>query len=228
MRPKHTGATYHGKPVGSFGQCGCFSFYPGKNRAYGEAGAIVTNNTRIAQRLPGSARHHAQSQRYHYQELGFNYRMDAFQGAVLAIKLPYLEEWIEQQLRIANSYRLLFEALPLIVPQVAPNRRHTPGTCLCCYTLGSCVFGNSWKHVAFKPECTIRSPPPAKAFADLGHRPGDFPVSERVANECFSLPISPGLTREQQSRMGMRSRLLRLTSLKAKQMSSTTEVLRYW
>ncbi|MCC7335958.1 MAG: DegT/DnrJ/EryC1/StrS family aminotransferase [Pirellulaceae bacterium] len=196
------GATYHGKPVGSFGQCGCFSFYPGKNLgAYGEAGAIVTNNTRIAQRLR-ALRDHAQSQRYHYQELGFNYRMDAFQGAVLAIKLPYLEEWIEQRCRIANSYRLLFEALPLIVPQVAPNRRHA-------WHLFVLLHPGRLRIRQFLEARGIQTrmhyPIPLhlqKAFADLGHRPGDFPVSERVANECFSLPISPGLTQEQQSRIG--------------------------
>ena len=85
------GARYGDRGAGSLGLCGCFSFYPGKNLgAYGEAGAVVTDDDAIAARLR-SLRDHAQGQRYHHDEIGFNYRMDAFQGAVLGIKLRYLE-----------------------------------------------------------------------------------------------------------------------------------------
>jgi dTDP-4-amino-4,6-dideoxygalactose transaminase len=195
------GATYHGKPVGSFGECGCFSFYPGKNLgAYGEAGAIVTNNDRMAQRMR-SLRDHAQSERYHHQELGFNYRMDAFQGAILGIKLPHLEEWIEHRCRIATSYRFLLESLPLVVPQVAPDRRHV-------WHLFVLLHPERFRIRQFLEERGIQTgmhyPIPLhlqKAFSDLGYCLGDFPVAERVARECFSLPISPGLTHEQQSRI---------------------------
>ena len=99
------GARYQGRGAGTLGLCGCFSFYPGKNLgAYGEAGAVVTDDDPIAARLR-ALRDHAQSRRYHHGELGFNYRMDAFQGAVLGVKLKYLEAWTEARRRLAARYR---------------------------------------------------------------------------------------------------------------------------
>jgi dTDP-4-amino-4,6-dideoxygalactose transaminase len=192
------GALYRDRPAGSFGLCGCFSFYPGKNLgAYGEAGAVVTDDDSIAHRMR-SLRDHAQSQRYHHDELGFNYRMDAFQGAVLGIKLRQLGRWIEQRRQIAHRYHELLSDLPLTLPGEAVGRRH------------------AWHvFVAFHPErdrlraaleerniqTGLHYPIPLhlqKAFADLGHVAGDFPVSERVAQECFSLPMFPDLIPHQQ------------------------------
>src|SRR5262245_16997481 len=87
------GARYRGKRVGQFGQVACFSFYPSKNLgAYGEGGALITNDASVAQRAR-SLRDQAQSQKYLHDEIGYNYRMDSFQGAVLAIKLKHLDEW---------------------------------------------------------------------------------------------------------------------------------------
>ena len=87
------GARYRGRRVGQFGQIACFSFYPSKNLgAYGEGGALITNDASIARRAR-SLRDHAQSQRYLHDEIGYNYRMDSFQGAVLSIKLKHLDEW---------------------------------------------------------------------------------------------------------------------------------------
>src|SRR5262249_45056746 len=87
------GARYRGRRVGQFGQIACFSFYPSKNLgAYGEGGALVTNDTRIAQRAR-SLRDHGQSQKYLHDEIAYNYRMDSFQAAVLSIKLKHLDTW---------------------------------------------------------------------------------------------------------------------------------------
>src|SRR5262249_12835232 len=87
------GAKYRGKRVGQFGRIACFSFYPGKNLgAYGEGGALITNDASIAERAR-SLRDHAQSHRYFHDEIGYNYRMDSFQGAVLSIKLKRLDSW---------------------------------------------------------------------------------------------------------------------------------------
>ena len=87
------GARYRGKRVGQFGEIACFSFYPSKNLgAYGEGGALVTNDASIARRAR-SLRDHAQNEQYLHDEIGYNYRMDSFQAAVLAIKLKHLDEW---------------------------------------------------------------------------------------------------------------------------------------
>src|SRR5207244_2441340 len=95
------GARYRGKRVGQFGKIACFSFYPGKNLgAYGEGGALTTNDTLIAQRAR-SLRDHAQSERYFHDEIGYNYRMDRFQTAVLAIKLKQLDSW--NAIRVARA-----------------------------------------------------------------------------------------------------------------------------
>src|SRR3989440_2316150 len=98
------GAKYRGKRVGQFGRIACFSFYPSKNLgAYGEGGALITNDVSIAHRAR-SLRDHAQSQKYFHDETGYNYRMDSFQGAVLAIKLKHLDEWNKARSDCARQY----------------------------------------------------------------------------------------------------------------------------
>src|SRR5271166_1718914 len=195
------GAQYQGKAAGSQGFCGCFSFYPGKNLgAYGEAGAVVTDDEQVADRLR-SLRDHAQSRRYHHAELGFNYRMDGFQGAVLGVKLKYLDRWTEARRRLADRYREKLFGMPLKLPIEAPGRKHV------------------WHlYVALHPhrdrirreleargiETGLHYPVPVhlqEAYADLEHRPGDFPIAERVASDCLSLPLFPEMTDEQQDRV---------------------------
>jgi dTDP-4-amino-4,6-dideoxygalactose transaminase len=130
-------ATYQGRHVGTFGSCGCFSFYPGKNLgAYGEGGAVVTNDDEMARRFR-SLRDHAQRERYCHEELGFNYRMDAFQGAVLSIKLKRLEDWTASRRRLADRYLEQLAGADVTLPFVATDRRHV------------------W-HLSFKPACTTR------------------------------------------------------------------------
>ena len=193
------GATYDGKTAGSLGQCGCFSFYPGKNLgAAGEAGAVVTNDPQIATRLR-SLRDHAQEKRYHHSEIGFNYRMDGFQGAVLGIKLKHIEEWTQIRRALAARYAELLGDLPIKLPIELPNRRHV------------------WHlYVALHPErdrirteleargihTGLHYPIPLhlqKAYESLGYREGDFPVTERVARECFTLPLFAEMTAAQQT-----------------------------
>src|SRR6267154_4499589 len=103
------GARYRGKRVGQFGRIACFSFYPGKNLgAYGEGGALTTNDALIAHRAR-SLRDHAQSQKYLHDEIGYNYRMDSFQGAVLSIKLKHLDEWNTARVDRARQYTELLK-----------------------------------------------------------------------------------------------------------------------
>ena len=191
-------AMYHGRHAGTFGQSGCFSFYPGKNLgAYGEGGAVITSDDACASRMR-ALRDHAQSQRYHHDELGFNYRMDAFQGAVLEIKLKRLAAWTAARRRLAARYIELLADLPLTLPMTSGHREH------------------AWHlFVVLHPErdrlrealaargiqTGLHYPVPVHlqgAFRDLGHQPGDFPVAERIANECLSLPMFPEMTNEQQ------------------------------
>jgi dTDP-4-amino-4,6-dideoxygalactose transaminase len=195
------GAKYHGRGAGSLGLCGCFSFYPGKNLgAYGEAGAVVTDDDHIAARLR-ALRDHAQGRRYHHDEIGFNYRMDGFQGAVLGVKLKYLEQWTEARRRLAARYGERLASLPLELPAEAPGRRH----------VWHLYVARHPKRDRVRQELEARGvqtglhyPVPVhlqKAYHHLGHRPGDFPVSERIARECFSLPLFPELTGQQHDKV---------------------------
>ena len=192
------GAKYHGRHVGGFGFCGCFSFYPGKNLgAYGEGGAVVTNDDQAAKRMR-ALRDHAQSQRYHHEEIGFNYRMDAFQGAVLSIKLRHLERWTEARRALADRYRKLLADLPLELPAEGSGRRHV-------WHLLVALHPERDRIRAALQEQGIQTglhyPIPVhlqRAYESLGHRSGDFPVSERIGRECFSLPMFPEMTHEQQ------------------------------
>ena len=193
------GAAYRGRPVGSRGLAGCFSFYPGKNLgALGEGGAVVTNDPEVAARVK-ALRDHAQGERYHHDELGFNYRMDAFQGAALGVKLRHLESWLEARRRNAGTYAELLAEASVDLPVEADGNRHV------------------WHlYVVLHPErdrlqaelgaagvsTGLHYPIPVhlqQAYAHLGHSEGDFPVSERIGRECLSLPMFPELTREQQT-----------------------------
>ncbi|HZF01295.1 MAG TPA: DegT/DnrJ/EryC1/StrS family aminotransferase [Methylomirabilota bacterium] len=188
------GAKYKSKIVGTFGEISCFSFYPGKNLgACGEGGALVTNNSEFAARAR-ALREHGSTTRYFHDEVGFNYRMEGFQGAVLGVKLKHLEKWTGERRRVAKRYAELLAGTPLQLPREA-------------------VFAESAWHLyvvrhprrdelkKFLEEngvgCAVHYPIPLhlqKAYATLGHQPGDFHVVEKAARECLSLPIYPELT----------------------------------
>jgi dTDP-4-amino-4,6-dideoxygalactose transaminase len=110
------GARYRGQTVGTFGQSSIFSFYPGKNLgAYGEGGALVTNDDALAARAR-SLRDHGCTQRYHHDEVGFNYRMEGLTGAILGVKLPHLARWTAARRRHAQRYSELLAGLPVVLP----------------------------------------------------------------------------------------------------------------
>ena len=195
------GARYRGQGVGTFGLCGCFSFYPGKNLgAYGEAGAVVTDDDRIATRLR-ALRDHAQSQRYHHDEIGFNYRMEGMQGAVLGIKLKYLEEWTEARRRLAQRYRNLLAGLPIQLPAEAADRRHVWHLFVILHPERDRIR----RELEARGIATgLHYPIPLhlqKAYRHLGHGPGAFPMAERIGRECLSLPLFPEMTNQQQDRV---------------------------
>ena len=195
------GARYRGSGAGSLGLCGCFSFYPGKNLgAAGEAGAVVTDDSRIAARLR-ALRDHAQGRRYNHDELGFNYRMDAFQGAVLGVKLKHLEGWTEARLRLASRYREGLSGLPLDLPTEAPGRRHVWHLFVALHPSRDLIRAGLEARGIMTG---LHYPVPVhlqKAYESLGYRAGDFPVSERIGRECFTLPLFPEMSERQQDRV---------------------------
>jgi dTDP-4-amino-4,6-dideoxygalactose transaminase len=192
------GATYQGRAAGTFGLCGCFSFYPGKNLgAYGEGGAVVTNDAGVAARLR-ALRDHAQTERYLHNELGFNHRMDALQGAALGIKLRHLRRWTEARRSLALRYRELLAELPIQLPAEAAARGHVWHlfVTLCAQRDGI------QRALRERGVLTgLHYPVPVhlqKPYRHLGYGPGAFPVAERIGRECLSLPLFPEMTTRQQ------------------------------
>ena len=189
------GAEYKGRKAGSIGTVGCFSFYPGKNLgAYGEAGGIVTNQKELARKIR-MLRDHGQPKKYHHDLIGWNARMDGFQGAVLSVKLKHLEKWNEARRNVARFYRESLGNVPeIVLPTEADYGKHV-------YHIYAIRVKNRDKLIAALAArdiyCSIHYPFPVhltKAYEFLGYRPGSFPVAEKCAEEFVSLPIYAELT----------------------------------
>lgn len=195
------GACYRGSPAGSLGLCGIFSFYPAKNLgAYGEAGALVTNSDELAARAR-SLRDHAQSARYHHTEIGFNYRMDGFQGAVLDVKLRHLPGWTERRRELAERYLEILASLPIELPTTVEDRTHVWHLFVIRHPERDRLrrgLEERGIHTGLHYPVPIHL---QEAYAALGHRPGDFPEAERLAAECLSLPLFPEMSFAQQDRV---------------------------
>jgi dTDP-4-amino-4,6-dideoxygalactose transaminase len=195
------GAKYKGKITGTFGEMSCFSFYPGKNLgACGEGGALVTNNPGFDQRAR-ALREHGSSVRYYHDEIGYNYRMEGIQGAVLGVKLKHLPKWTAERRRVAHRYHELLADTPLQLPREAGYAESVYHL----YVVRHPRRDGLKKHLeANGIGCAIHYPIPLhlqKAYASLGHKAGDFPVAEKAARECLSLPIYPELTDAQIQRV---------------------------
>ena len=194
------GARYGDHLVGSIGDMGCFSYYPGKNLgAYGDAGGIVTRDDDLARKLR-LLRNHGQDPdgKFSYLEPGYNHRMDGFQGAVLDVKLPYLDGWNERRRQIAARYiRNLSSAEEIATPVEADNAYHVYHLFVVrCQRraelanhLRACGI-----HTAVHYPLPLHLTP---AFGILGYGTGDFPISERCCEEILSLPMFPELRDEQ-------------------------------
>ena len=191
------GAEYRGNRAGSFGDMGCFSFYPGKNLgAYGEGGAVVTNDTTHAARLR-MLRDWGQDRKYNHLLKGFNYRMDGIQGAVLGVKLRHLEAWTEARRQVARWYgEALAQSPDIELPEELPGRRHV------WHVYGVRVAADRRQSImesmgARKIGVGLHYPSPVHlqpCFADLGYCAGDFPKSEEQAAMELSLPMFPEMT----------------------------------
>ena len=195
------GAKYQNKPVGKFGQIACFSFYPGKNLgAYGEGGALTTTDASIAHRAR-SLRDHAQSQKYLHDEIGYNYRMDSFQAAVLGVKLKHLDEWNKARNDCAKLYTEFLKDSSYKLPA----RDSDSEGVWHCYVIE--VPERDRVRSALQDvgiQSAVHYPVPIhlqKAYAHLGYRAGDLPVTEALCEHCLSLPIYPELSKEKISRV---------------------------
>jgi dTDP-4-amino-4,6-dideoxygalactose transaminase len=191
------GATYKARQVGTFGSFGCFSFFPSKNLgAAGDGGLITTNDAELADRLL-VLRGHGSRERYYYETIGTNSRLDSLQAAILRIKLRYLDRWTEGRRRNAEIYRQLFTEFGLLdqitLPTTPAGLTHIYNQ----YTIRAPRRDQLKSHLlnAGIPS-EIYYPLPLhlqRAFTYLGYKPGDFPQSEAAAREVLSLPIYPEL-----------------------------------
>lgn len=188
--------------VGSFGTSACFSFYPGKNLgAAGEGGAIVTDDADMAARMR-RLRNHAQAGAHEHVEIGYNYRMEGLQGAVLGVKLPYLDGWNNQRRQAAAVYNQMLESIegamaPIITPGADPNW-HLYVVRVANRESVATRMQENGIDVRFHYPTPVHLQP---AYSFLGHTRGSFPEAERYAGECLSLPMYPGITPAQQERV---------------------------
>ncbi len=192
------GAEYKGRKAGSMGDAGCFSFYPGKNLgAYGEAGAVVTNNAELARKIR-ILRDHGQTEKYKHAMIGWNDRMDGFQGAVLSVKLKHLDKWNDARRERARLYNTLLAGIEhVVLPREAAYARHI------YHVYAIRVPHRDELTAALRKKdiwCGIHYPIPIhlqKAYEFMGHGKGSFPVAEQCAEESLSLPMYAELTNEQ-------------------------------
>jgi dTDP-4-amino-4,6-dideoxygalactose transaminase len=188
------GARYEGKRVGQFGAMSCFSFYPTKNLgAYGEGGILMTRDASVAERA-SMLRDQGQRKQYRHEELGYNYRMDSLQAAILRIKLPHLDRWNSQRVQHAKVYQHLLEGLPLTVPQ-SPAGVDAVWHCFVIEVEKRDEIRQKLSDEGIETRlhypCPLHLQP---AYAQLGYKLGDFPHSERLAERCLSLPLFPELS----------------------------------
>jgi len=191
-------ATLNGQSTGTFGHCGCFSFYPGKNLgAYGEGGAVITNDEELYKKMM-MLRDHGSAQKYHHELIGHNYRLEGLQGAILDVKLKHLPAWTEVRRKNADLYRKYLAGCPQVtLPKEMPGAKHvyhvfvirTPRRDeMIKYLQEQGVYTN----IHYPIPCHLQ-----KAYAFLGYHRGAFPLSEKFADELLSLPMSEQLKEEE-------------------------------
>lgn len=197
------GAQIDRKHVGSFGEFGCFSFFPSKNLgAFGDGGMLTTNDPGLAARVR-SLRAHGGPVKYHHEELGVNSRLDEIQAAILRAKLPYLESWIRSRRARAVEYSEQFAKNSLIeTPRAPSGMRHVFHQ----YTVRVGERDEIQKQLAAAGiQTSVYYPVPLhlqRVHAGLGYREGAFPHAEAAARQVLSLPISPELPAYQRRHVG--------------------------
>lgn len=190
-------AKYKEKTVGTIGDVGCFSFYPGKNLgAYGDAGAIVTDDEKIAFKCRLLA-NHGRIEKYDHLIEGYNSRLDSLQAAILSVKLKYLKKWNKKRRCLAQKYNELLKGLPIVCPE-----EFSGASCVYHLYVIRCKERDQLRDFLKSNgiETGIHYPvalPFLKAYDRLAARPESFPVSFRLQNEILSLPLYPELTEQE-------------------------------
>jgi dTDP-4-amino-4,6-dideoxygalactose transaminase len=193
-------STYKGKKSGSMGDIGTYSFYPGKNLgAYGEAGAVVTNNEELYQKML-RFRQHGSTEKYYHDSEGHNYRIEEMQAAVLNVKMRYISDWTERRRAAARRYSELLSGVPgqnIVTP-------YCPEYVKAVYHLYVIKAKNREKLMDYLSgkgiQTALHYPLPLhlqKAYNYLNYHNGDFPVAEKTCKEILSLPMYPEMTEEQ-------------------------------
>jgi dTDP-4-amino-4,6-dideoxygalactose transaminase len=192
------GAAYNGKITGSWGHINATSFYPGKNLgALGDAGAITTDNAELAVKAK-VFRNYGSEKKYYNQEAGFNMRLDELQASFLLVKLRQINSWTQQRQQLADMYiNMLQEVSEVILPYTNPAATHV-------YHLFVIQTHDRDGLMRFLSENGIQTQihypvPPhlQECYKNLGFKKGDFPIAERLADSCLSLPLYPGMAGEQ-------------------------------
>lgn len=191
------GACIEGKTVGTWGACASFSFYPGKNLgAYGDAGAMVTNDEHLAQRARRIA-NHGQLSKHDHQIEGRNSRLDALQAAILAVKLQYLEAWTQKRIQNAQLYTRLLSDTSVITPSVRQNSKHVYHL----YVIRSAKRDKLKEYLKTQGIASaIHYPTPLPflpCYASFNHSTDDFPIAAQYQTEILSLPMYAELTSNQ-------------------------------
>ena len=194
------GATFKNDKTGSFGEVNATSFYPGKNLgALGDAGAITTNDSILAQKVK-MLRNYGSIEKYHHESIGYNMRLDEIQAALLSVKLKFLDSWTKERQQIAGWYDEALKNIDgIILPVTAAacthvyhlyvirtKKRDELQDHLKKHSIGSLI------HYPIPPHLQ-------KAYENLGYKKGDFPIAEEIASTCLSLPLFPGLTQKEVS-----------------------------
>ena len=192
------GAAYKGQMTGTFGDVGCFSFYPTKNLgAFGDAGAIVTDRPEIAERIR-MLRNYGSRKKYFNEIEGVNSRMDEIQAALLSVKLSHMQELTQERILAGQYYEEQIRNPCIVKPDIRSGADHVYHQ----YVI-RCKDRDRLKAYLDEHgiETQIHYPVPphlAECYQYLGHHPGDFPITERDADEVLSLPLYTGITKEEQ------------------------------
>lgn len=195
------GSMIDGKMTGTFGDVGCFSFYPSKNLgAFGDGGAVITNDQEIYNKIK-MLRNYGSSKRYYFDEVGMNSRLDEIQAALLSVRLSHIDELTEERYRIANRYLSEIKNDKISLPKT----REGAGNVYHQFVIRCKERDELIKYLDEKGIGTIiHYPIPphlADAYKYLGHKKGDYPITEQFADEVLSIPMYNGITDEEMTRV---------------------------
>lgn len=199
-----TGAMWDGKQVGTIGDVGCFSFFPTKNLGcFGDGGAIATDDLALAERIE-SLRRHGGKVKYHHEELGLNSRLDTIQASILLVKLPHLDTWNAARTEVAKYYHQQLQGIEgIVLPELLTDGSSVWNQ----FTIRVLNGQRDRLQTELKDrgvDTTIYYPIPLhlqKVHEQLGHKRGDFPISEQLSLEVLSLPMFPEITLAQREQV---------------------------